>query len=204
MQADIAWPAPVVIGTRSRLVSRLAGRVADAVVVGARELTESALLRYRDWVAEGAASIGREPAEIDVAPRVTICVSHDGEQARRSVALYAAHYLSLGGAEQSLLPAAEFQRISSLASQASGWYFEPDVAYPAELDSLVGPEIISRFAIAGTPAECLPKLEALSRMGFSSVSMNVAAVRRPRGSMYEGLRETLEGLAEIVPQVHAL
>ena len=120
------------------------------------------------------------------------------------MALYAAHYLSLGGAEQSLLPAAEFQRISSLASQASGWYFEPDVAYPAELDSLVDPEIISRFAIAGTPAECLPKLDALSRMGFRSVSMNVAAVRRPGCSMYEGLRETLEGLAEIVPQVHAL
>ena len=204
LQADIAGPVPVVIGTRSRLVSRLAGRMADAVVVGARELAQDTLLRYRDWVAEGAVSAGRDPAEVDIAPRVTVCVSHDGEQARRSVALYAAHYLSLGGAEQSQLPAAEFGRISRLASQASGWYFEPDVSYPAELDSVVGPEIIGRFAIAGTPAECLPKLEALSNMGFGSVSMNVAAVRRPGSSLYEGLRETLEGLAEIVPQVHAL
>lgn len=178
--------------------------MADAVVVGARELTENALLRYRDWVAEGAVSAGRHPAEVDVAPRVTICISHDGEQAKRSVALYAAHYLSLGGAEQSLLSATEFERISSLASQATGWYFEPDVSYPPELDSLVGPEIIGRFAIAGTPAECLPKLEMLSRLGFDSVSMNVAAVRRPGGSMYEGLRETLVGLAKIVPQIHAL
>ena len=149
-------------------------------------------------------SAGRDPAEVEVAPRVTICVSHDGEQARRSVALYAAHYLSLGGVEQSLLSATEFERISSLASQATGWYFEPDVSYPPELDSLIGPEIIGRFAIAGTPAECLPKLEMLSRMGFDSVSMNVAAVRRTGSSMYEGLRETLEGLAKIVPQVHAL
>ena len=204
LQSDIAGPVPVVIGTRSRQVSRLAGRMADAVVVGARELTDTALLRYRDWVAEGAVSVGRDPAEVDVAPRVTICVSRDGEQARRSVSLYAAHYLSLGGAERSLLPAPEFERISALASQASGWYFEPDVSYPAELDSLVGPEIIGRFAIAGTPADCLPKLEALRDMGFGSVSMNVAAVRRPGGSMYEGLRETLEGLAEIVPEIHAL
>ena len=204
LQAEIAGAVPVVIGTRSRLVSRLAGQMADAVVVGARELTGNALLRYLDWVAEGAVSAGRDPAEVDVAPRVTICVSHDGEQARRSVALYAAHYLSLGGAERSLLSATEFERISSLASQATGWYFEPDVSYPPELDSLVGPEIIERFAIAGTPAECLPKLEMLSRMGFDSVSMNVAAVRRPGSSMYEGLRETLEGLVKIVPQVHAL
>ena len=204
LQADIAGLVPVVIGTRSRQVSRLAGRMADAVVVGARELTENALLRYRDWVAEGAVAAGRNPAEVDVAPRVTICVSHDGEQARRSVVLYAAHYLALGGAEQSLLPAPDFERISALAAQATGWYFEPGVSYPAELDSLVGPEITGRFAIAGTPGECLPKLEALRDMGFGSVSMNVAAVRRPGGSMYEGLRETLEGLAEIVPEIHGL
>ena len=204
LQPDIAGPVPVVIGTRSRLVSRLAGRMADAVVVGARELTEEALLRYRAWVNEGAAAADRDPSDVDVAPRVTICVSQDGDQARRSVVLYAAHYLSLGGSERSLLPAPEFERISRLASQASGWYFEPDVSYPAELDSLIGPEIIGRFAIAGTPAECLPKLKALRDMGFGSVSMNVAAVRRPGCSMYEGLRETLEGLAEIVPEVHAL
>ena len=204
LQTDIAAPVPVVIGTRSRLVSRLAGRVADAVVVGARELSESALTRYRDWICEGAAEAGRNPAEVEIAPRVTICVSHDGEQARRSVVLYSAHYLALGGLEQSMLPAGQFERISRLAFQATGWYFEPDVSYPAELDALVGPEIIGRMAIAGTPAECLTGVKSLSRMGFQSVSMNVAAVRRPEGSMYQGLRETLEGLAEIVPQIHAL
>ena len=204
LQADIAGPVPVVIGTRSRLVSRLAGRMADAVVVGARELSEATLNRYCGWVRQGANEAGRNPAEVDIAPRVTICISRDGEQARRSVVLYSAHYLSLGGAEQSMLPAQEFERISRLAAQATGWYFEPGVSYPAELDDLVGPEIIDRFAIAGTPAECLPKLEALRRFGFRSVSMNVAAVRRPGSSMYQGLRETLEGLAQIVPQVHAL
>ena len=204
LQAGIAGPVPVVIGTRSRLVSKLAGRMADAVVVGSRELSETTLLRYCDWVREGATEAGRDPAEVDVAPRVTICVSRDGEQARRSVILYSAHYLSLGGAKESLLPDGQFRRISELAAQATGWYFEPDVSYPAELDTIVGPEIIDRFAIAGTPAECLPKLEALRRMGFRSVSMNVAAVRRPGGTMYRGLLETLEGLAEIVPQVHAL
>ena len=204
LQAEICGPVPLVIGTRSRLVSQLAGRVADAVVVGARELSETALGRYTEWVREGAAQVGRDAAELDIAPRVTICVSHDGEQARRSVVLYCAHYLSLGGVKQSAMPAAEFQRISELAAQASGWYFEPDVTYPAELNDLIGPEIIDRFAIAGTPEECLPKLRALSDMGSRSVSMNVAAVRRPGGTMYEGLRETLQGLSGIVPHIHAL
>ena len=204
LQPDITGPVPVVIGTRSRLISKLAGREADAVVVGARELSEEVLLQYRDWVAEGAESVGRNPEDVEVAPRVTICVSQDGEQARRSVVLYAAHYLALGGAEQSPVPEDRFRRISGLVAQASGWYFEQDVTYPEELDELVGPELIGRFAIAGTPEECLPKLKELRRMGFGSVSMNVAAVRRPGRSLYDGLRETLEGLAGIVPQVRAL
>ena len=201
LQGAIAGPVPLVVGTRSRQVCRLAGRMADAVVVGARELSKGALLRYCDWVREGAIEVGRNPDDVEIAPRVTVCVSHDGEQARRSVVLYAAHYLSLGGLDQSQLPADKFERISRLASEATGWYFEPDVSYPAELDSLVDSEIISRFAIAGTPSECLASIELLSQMGFGSVSMNVAAVRRPGGSMHRGLRETLEGLAEIMPEV---
>ena len=204
LQADISGPVPVVIGTRSRRVSQLAGRLADAVVVGARELSEQALTRYTGWVREGAAQVGRDAAEVDIAPRVTVCVSHDGEQARRSVVLYCAHYLSLGDAAESAMPAAQFRRIGELAAQASGWYFEPGVTYPAELDELVGPEVIDRFAVAGTPEECLPKLQALRNMGFRSVSMNVAAVRRTGSSMYQGLKETLQGLSEIVPRIHAL
>lgn len=204
LQPDIAGKVPVVIGTRSRMVSRLAGRMADAVVVGARKLAEEPLLRYASWVREGAAQAGRNPDEVDIAPRVTLCISHDGDRARRSVVLYSAHYLSLGGLEQSKLPAAEFQRISDLASRASGWYFEQDVSYPPELDDIVGPEVIDRFAVAGTPAQCLPRLRALAGMGFRSVSMNIAAVRRPGVPMFQGLRETLEGLSEIVPRIHAL
>ena len=204
LQSDITGPVPVIIGTRSPQICRLAGRVADGVVVGARELPESALRRYQDWVREGAEEAGRDPAEVDIAPRMTVCISHDGEQARRSVVLYAAHYLTLGGLEASRLPAAEFERISSLVAQASGWYFEANVSYPAELDDIVGPEIIDRFTIAGTPAECLPKLQSLSEMGFSTVSMGLAAIRRPDATMHDGLRESLEGLAEITPQIRAL
>ena len=204
LQTDIAAPVPLVIGTRSRRVSRLAGRIADAVVVGTRELAEGPLQRYSEWVREGAVEVGRDPDEVEIAPRVTLCISGDAEQARRSVVLYSVHYLSLGGPDQSGIPAAEFERISEAASSASGWYFEPDVSYPEELDDLVGPEIIERFAVAGTPSECLSKLRHLARMGFRSVSMNIAAVRRPGASMYQGLCETLEGLSEIVPEIHAL
>ena len=204
LQADIAGPVPIIIGTRSPQICKLAGRLADGVVVGARELPESALRRYQQWVRQGAEEIGRDPAEVDIAPRMTVCISHEGEQARRSVVLYAAHYLALGGLEASRLPAAEFDRISSLVAQATGWYFEADVSYPHELDDIIGSEIIDRFTISGTPADCLPKFQSLSEMGFRTVSIGLAAVRRPDATMYDGLKESLQGLTEIVPQIRAL
>ena len=204
MPRDIAGPAPLIIGTRSRRVANLAGRVADAVVVGAREMTPEALHRYRDWVQEGAAAAGRQPDDVEIAPRVTVCVSDDGDAARRSVTLYTAHYLSLGSIEQSGLETARFERIRELASQATGWYFEPDVQYPRELDELITPDLIARFAIAGTPGDCYDQVRALADMGYRSVSMNVAAVRRAGKSMYAGLRETVEGLSYILDDIRTL
>jgi len=201
---DIAGPVPIVVGTRSRRVAALAGRMADAVVVGAREMTPGALQRYRDWVQEGARSAGRDLDDVEIAPRVTLCISQDGEAARRSGALYTAHYLSLGGVEQSGLDSQRFQNISSLAAQATGWYFEPDVRYPAELDELITPDLIQRFAIAGAPRECLEQVRSLAHMGYRSVSMNIASVRGSEASMYAGLKETLEGLAEIMPDIRGL
>ncbi len=201
---DIAAPVPVVVGTRSRRVANLAGRVADAVVVGAREMTCHALQRYRDWVNEGAEAAARDPEQIEIAPRVTVCVSADGDWARRSVTLYAAHYLSLGGFDDSGLSMDRFERIKGLTAQATGWYFEPNVQYPSELDTLITPDLIARFAIAGTPMECLRQVQRLAEMGFGSVSMNVAAVRRPSTNLYDGLRETLEGLGEITQDIQRL
>ncbi len=201
---DIAGAVPVVVGTRSRRIATMAGRMADAVVVGAREMTADALQRYRDWVHDGARSAGRDPDDVEIAPRVTLCVSRDGDAARRSVALYTAHYLSLGGVEQSGVDPDRFRLIRRLAAEATGWYFERDVTYPAQLDALITPDLVQRFAIAGAPGECLEQVRSLADMGYRSVSMNVAAVRRPGESMHAGLRETLEGLAEIMPDVRSL
>ena len=87
---DIECHIPVVVGTRSRHVAMLAGRVADAVVVGAREMRADALERYRGWVHQGARAAGRDPKEVEIAPGVTLCVSQDGEAARRRNALHGA------------------------------------------------------------------------------------------------------------------
>ena len=88
-------PVPVSIGTRSPQVMRLAGELADIALVGARNITPAIAEQYRTWLAEGAARVGRDASTIDVAPRLTLCVSNDGDLARRSMKRYAAHYAAI-------------------------------------------------------------------------------------------------------------
>ena len=204
LSATLSGTIPIIIGTRSERISKLAGRIADGVVVGTRELREPVLNKYREWVTTGALSAGRDPSEIEISPRVTVCISQEPDQARKSVVLYTAHYSVIGGHDPSIYTDHEFRHVRNLVRQASGWYFEPEVNYPEALNELIGPEIINRFAIAGSPSDCLAQIRTLKSMGFNSISMNIAAVRRPNISLYQGLLECLQCLNEIIPDISKL
>jgi 5,10-methylenetetrahydromethanopterin reductase len=181
---------------------RLAGELADIAIVGARYMTLEMAADYRQWVAQGAARAGRSPRDVEISPRVTLCVSRDGAAARQSVKLHAGYYLTLLKPPEIAIEPARMARIEAAVRQASGWYFAPDVSYPDDLHDLIDDDIVARFAIAGTPAECLEQMREFARLGFTSVSMNLAAVRR--GGMYDGLRETIASFGEVIDQVRRL
>lgn len=204
LPTDLIGEIPVVIGTRSERVCKVAGRLADGVVVGTREISQRALSKYVEWIHDGAEEAGRSREEVEISPRVTVCISNEAEEARKSVVLYTAHYSTLGAYDESIMERGSYESIKNLASRASGWYFEPEVTYPDDLNVLVESELIDRFAIAGNPSDCLPKFQALKNLGFDSVSINIAAVRRSGGSIYEGTRETLMGLQSIMPEILAI
>ena len=193
---------PICIGTRSPQTMRLAGELADMAIVGARYMTAEMARSYRAWVAKGAARAGRPPGNVEIAPRLTLCVSHDGALARTSVKLHAAYYLTLLKPPEISIDPDRMVRIEAAVRRASGWYFAPDVAYPEEIHDLISDDIVERFAIAGTPRECLAQMREFARLGFTSVSMNLAAVRR--GTMYEGYRETIASFGEVINEVKRL
>jgi 5,10-methylenetetrahydromethanopterin reductase len=197
-----ATPIPIAIGTRSPAVMRLAGELADTALVGARYLSPAVAEQYRTWLAEGAARVGRDLVAVEIAPRMTLCVSQDGALARRSVKRYVAHYLTLVRPDDLHVDDERLRAIEAALGRATGWYFDHDRVDPPELDALVTDEMVDRYAIAGTPEECLPHVERLAGMGFSSVSMNLAAVRRD--TLFAGLRETIERFAEVLPRVKAV
>jgi alkanesulfonate monooxygenase SsuD/methylene tetrahydromethanopterin reductase-like flavin-dependent oxidoreductase (luciferase family) len=175
---------------------RLAGEVADIALVGARHLTPALVARYKDWLAEGAARAGRRVEDIEIMPRVTLCVSHDESRAIASVKRFAAHYLAILGDHGPSVPVARREAIAASLKTARGWYFDLARYDPPEMLALVDDELARAFAIVGTPAQCAAQIRSLLAMGFQGVSCNLAAVNRD--SNYRGLRETIEGAAEVL------
>ena len=188
---------PILIGTRSPRIAKLAGELADIIVIGARYISDQQLTNYLRWISEGASHARRDIDSIEVAPRLTICASNDGQLARQSVKLYAAHYLALLRPPDVLIEDSKLQKITKAVSRVKGWYFSPNVQYPKEIDNLVDQEIIDKFAVAGTPDECIEKIrDIITRYGFRSVSLNVAAVRREK--IFDGIAETIKGIGDII------
>ena len=188
---------PILIGTRSPRIAKLAGELADIIVIGARYISDQQLTNYLRWISEGASHARRDIDSIEVAPRLTICASNDGQLARQSVKLYAAHYLALLRPPDVLIEDSKLQKIIEAVSRVKGWYFSPNVQYPKEIDNLVDQEIIDKFAVAGTPDECIEKIrDIITRYGFRSVSLNVAAVRREK--IFDGIAETIKCIGDII------
>jgi 5,10-methylenetetrahydromethanopterin reductase len=184
-------PVPIAIGTRSPGVMKLAGEVADIALVGARHLTPEIVARYRGWLAEGAARVGRDVSEIEVLPRVTLCVSDDEDLAVDSVKRFAAHYLDILGDYGPPVDPRRRAAIVATLSDATGWYFDLDRYDPPEMSALIDADLARKFAIVGTPEQCASQLRDLLDLGFDGVSCNLAAVKRE--SMFEGLGETIRG-----------
>lgn len=190
------WPVPIAIGTRSPQVMRLAGELADVALVGARCLTPALAADYRGWLAEGALRAGRAPAAIQVLPRVTLCVSRDERRALDSVKRYAAHYLGILGDKGPAVDAPRRVAIAAALARSSGWYFDLDRHDDPALFTLVDDDLARAFAVVGTPAQCAQQLREMLALGWDGISCNLAAVLRE--SNYLGLRETIEGAAEVL------
>lgn len=194
-------PVPIAIGTRSPQVIRLAGEVADIALLGGRYLSPALVADWRTWLAEGADRVGRDVAEVEVAPRLTLCVSRDGDHARRSVKRYVAHYVALLRPADLDLDPAWLARVEAALARSDGWYFATDRRDDPEIDTLIGDDLVRRFAIAGAPDECADLARAALGLGFTAASMNLAAPLG--GTLHAGLRETLEGAGDVLAALRA-
>jgi 5,10-methylenetetrahydromethanopterin reductase len=170
--AAIAWldrPAqvPIVIAASAPRMTRTAARIADGVIVH-QGLSDDLLARALGWVGEGAASAGRDAAELEVSCWVPYSMASDPLLARDRVRARVAGGLMQAnpdwftGAERDAV--VRLQQSYQVGDHASA---NPHHA------ALVPDSLVDRYAVAGTPDEVGAQLtRLLDRPAIDRVIIN--------------------------------
>ena len=156
-------PVPLYASVEGPLGLRAAGRYADGVILGS-----GFDLRVLQWakekIAQGAAEVGRSPAEIDLLAAGMICVDKDGDRARatvRSRLANRAHHNFRFTLET--VPPEELPGLKKFMEHF-------DISKPLEekVDpSFVTDYLVRRFSIAGTAEECVARVKELEQAGMN-------------------------------------
>lgn len=147
---------PLYLGSIKPRSIELAGAIADGVVTGA--LISSAYLAdvVEPRLRAGAASAGRDPAEVDLASLVTVAIADDPTEAREMARADVATYLPFEGI-RTVFEASGFAEQQRFAAEA---FLRNDLA---AVRSAVTDEMVETLTVCGTPDECRAKLERLRR-----------------------------------------
>jgi 5,10-methylenetetrahydromethanopterin reductase len=154
-------PVPLYVAAEGPRTLGLAGKVADGIIFGGG-FDPRVLEWARERVAEGAREEGRDLAEIDIMPAGMISVDGDGAKARelvRARIANRAHHNFRFTLET--VPKHEVPGVTRFMEAF-------DITRPIEervAPKFVTDYLVQRFAIAGTPEECIARVKALKEAG---------------------------------------
>lgn len=142
---------PIYTGVKGDRALFVTGQVADGILLSAG-CTLEYVSYARKKVAEGARSVGRNPAEITIAAYLPTCIREDSDEAVEAMRATTRHYLALHGAQPILTCAG----------------FAPEEVQPfrdaffsgEECPNDVTDEMVRKIVIAGTPDECQSRMQA--------------------------------------------
>ena len=158
-------PVPIYISAEGPKTLRVAGRTCDGVILGTgfdKQVTDWA----RQRIADGTREAGRSLDEVDIMAAGMIVVDDDGDLARQRVrsrmANRAHHNFRFTMETVPEGEAADIQRFMD----------NFDISKPIEerIDpNFVTDYLLDRFTIAGTPAECIAKVQRLEVDGIKRI-----------------------------------
>jgi 5,10-methylenetetrahydromethanopterin reductase len=163
-------PTPIFVSAEGPKGLQLAGRSADGVILGT-----GFDLRVFDWarsrIREGATQGNRKESEIAILAAGMLCVRDDGAEARRIVRnriANRAHHNFRFTLET--VPPEELEAVKEFMAAF-------DVMKPMEdrvNPDLVNDYLVRRFSIAGTPKECIERIEELQAAGMEHLMLTPA------------------------------
>ncbi|MGB7949376.1 MAG: LLM class flavin-dependent oxidoreductase [Candidatus Binatia bacterium] len=163
-------PVPIYVSAEGPMGLRLAGRSADGVILGT-----GFDLRVLEWarqkIREGTVEAGRNESDVALIAAGMLCVRDDGNEARRIVrnriANRAHHNFRF------TLETVPSEELDGIKKFMAGF----DVMQPMEErvePELVNRYLVQRFSIAGTPKECIQRIEELIDHGVEHLMLTPA------------------------------
>ena len=186
VRADI----PIHFATHGAQVSKLAGRIADGVLI-ANTLHPRMLERYLDRVREGMAQANREPGAFDLGLRVEACISDDDEAAFRVMRRRMASRLMGQYPHWTYLDEMGVELPDAFVSVASA----KDPRRVDEAAALMPREIVEHTVLAGSAARVAEQLAAALRPEIASITIRPHCV--PGESVHAVVRAFAE---EVMPR----
>jgi 5,10-methylenetetrahydromethanopterin reductase len=181
----LSKPCPIYVSAEGPKGLQLAGRSVDGVILGTGfDLPVYAWAKQK--IGEGAAQARRAEGEISIMAAGMLCVRDDGDEARKIVRnrlANRAHHNFRFTLET--VPPDELEGVKRFMDSF-------DVMKPMEdrVDpDLVTPYLIHRFAIAGTPKECIERIEELKAAGVEHLMLTPA--RKVYGETVETFAATV-------------
>lgn len=152
---------PIVIATRGPSILRLAGEIADGVMI-ATMATPEGIGIAREFVREGLERAGRQPEELETISRVDTCVDPDRDKARSGVKQMIAFLLWSSYPDRKFVHQVGLDVPAKLEKMIA----QRDYELMFEAGPLVPESFVDAFAWAGTPEEVAAKMKRVAGMGI--------------------------------------
>ncbi len=155
---------PIYVGTRGKAVLRMAGEVADGVLI-ATYATPPGVEYALGLVERGARRAGRRLEDLHVISRVDTCILPDRQAARDAVKQMIAFLLWLSYPDRDFVNQVGLRVPEALEAVIARRDY--DAMYGAA--HLVPEEFVDAFAWAGTPADVAEQIARVVRLGVRAV-----------------------------------
>jgi alkanesulfonate monooxygenase SsuD/methylene tetrahydromethanopterin reductase-like flavin-dependent oxidoreductase (luciferase family) len=147
----------------------LAGEIADIVHLASLFLGPENRADELGRVASGARRAGRAAGSYEIDISVTVSASHDRDRARRAALRNAAQSIlwyagadRYGRQREWSVPRGFAVPSATVEALSSGWDMWKDPDLPADLDALIGDDLLDQFTVWGEPLECARRLRSLA------------------------------------------
>ena len=171
---------PILIAGSGPKSLRLAGEIADVVFVNVG-FTPELVQQAMGWVREGTRAAGRDWKAIEVWVFGVGAIAEDPEQAldeARGASVAIAAYVLPGYRTAGLLPEEIAGQVDQLVQEYQyGEHLTPGRTTNYHLAERLGiaPYLLERFALAGSPGECLTRIQALHDVGVERLCLSYSA-----------------------------